>query len=177
MAYIHTGNRHPGIVELLEYKTSTGRALTELAHTLLLGDSALSSGERELIASYVSWLNDCPFCHLSHAAAANAHLGDNGHTIACIIRDPAAADISEKMKLLLGLAAKVRLGGKAVRQEDVDACRECGATDEEIHDTVLIAAAFCMFNRYVDGLGTAPAGPEEYEEMGKGMAVSYRMQE
>ena len=175
MAHIHTGINQPGILELLFYKNSTGNALSNLAEALLLGESPLTSGERELIAAYVSHLNECEFCHLSHAAAANAHLEDKGETIACIIEDLQTADISDKLKQLLTIAGKVQKNGKLVTKEDVEAAKLIGATDEEIHDTVLIAAAFCMFNRYVDGLGTTPAKKEEYPEMGKRMAKGYKM--
>lgn len=175
MAYIHTGINQPGIVELLFYKNSTGNALSKLAHALLIEDSPLSSGDRELIASYVSYLNECEFCHLSHTAAANAHFGDHGHTVSCVVQNIETANISDKMKKLLEIAAKVQKGGKHVKLEDVEDAKSIGASDEEIHDTVLIAAAFCMFNRYVDGMGTTPASQEEYLEMGKRMAKGYKM--
>jgi hypothetical protein len=65
----------------------------------------------------------------------------------------------------------VQILGKEVKQENIDAARNEGATDKEIHDTVLIAAAFSMFNRYVDGLASfTPTNPVEYDEMGKRMA-------
>lgn len=175
MAYITTGVNQPGIVELLFYKNTTGNALSNLANALLLESSPLTSGERELIASYVSYLNQCEFCHLSHAAAANAHLNDGGKTLDCVITDFETADISDKMKSLLRIAGKVQQGGKHVTIEDVNAAKAIGANDEEIHDTVLIAAAFCMFNRYVDGLGTTPAKKDEYAEMGRRMAKGYKM--
>jgi len=175
MTYIHTGVEKPGIVELFLYKQNTGNALSSLAHELLVGSSPLSSADRELIAMYVSYLNECEFCHLSHAAAANAHLGDEGATVACIRDDLDTANITNKMKQLLKLAAKVQLGGKYVEDKDIEVVKAAGATDEEIHDTVLIASAFCMFNRYVDGLGTKPASREEYIEMGKRMTKGYRM--
>jgi uncharacterized peroxidase-related enzyme len=175
MAYINTGIKQPGIVELLFYKNVTGNALSNLANALLIETSPLSSGERELIASYVSYLNECEFCHLSHSAAANEHLGDNGKTISCIIENIDTANITEKLKKLLRIAGKVQKSGKFVKKEDIDEAKSSGATDEEIHDTVLIAAAFCMFNRYVDGLGTTPAKKEDYMEMGKRMAKGYKM--
>jgi uncharacterized peroxidase-related enzyme len=175
MAYINTGIKQPGIVELLFYKNNTGNALSNLANALLIENSPLSSGERELIASYVSYLNECEFCHLSHSAAANAHLGDNGKTVNCVIENIETANISEKLKQLLKIAGKVQKSGKLVTKEDIEAAKFNGAIDEEIHDTVLIAAAFCMFNRYVDGLGTTPARKEEYIEMGRRMAKGYKM--
>lgn len=170
MTYIKTGIEQPGIIELLFYKGSTGKALSNLAQTLLHGPSGLSPGERELIASYVSKLNNCDFCHDSHSAAANVHLGDGGETVKCVNKDIYSAPISPKMKTLLNLAAKVQQGGKSVLQTDVDKAKNAGATDEDIHDAILIAAAFCMYNRYVDGLGTQKALPHEYPEMGNRLA-------
>lgn len=172
MAHINTGINQPGIVSLLFYKPSTGSALSNLAHTLLQGPSSLSKGERELIAAYVSNLNDCEFCHQSHAAAANAHLNDNGNTVACVIQDINTAPISAKMKALLNIAKKVQIGGKHVTIQDINEAKNLHATDEEIHDTVLIAAAFCMYNRYVDGLDThLPKDKNEYISMGKRLAT------
>jgi hypothetical protein len=62
-------------------------------------------------------------------------------------------------------------GGKQVTGEQIERARSEGATDREIHDTVLIAAAFCMYNCYVDGLATwAPTDPEMYRQNGKLLA-------
>jgi len=77
------------------------------------------------------------------------------------------------MKALLAIAGKVRISGRYVTPEDVEEARRQGANDRDIHDTVLIAAAFSMFNRYVDGLDSwTPTDPAEYEEMGKRMGES-----
>ena len=170
MAYIKTGVNQPGIIELLFYKGSTGNALSKLAHTILHGPSGLSRAERELIASYVSKLNDCEFCHQSHSASANAHLGDKGETVACLVNDMEGAPVTNKLKALLRIAAKVQQSGKLVSQQDIETAKANGASEEDIHDAVLIAAAFCMYNRYVDGLGTTPADLHEYPDMGKRLA-------
>jgi uncharacterized peroxidase-related enzyme len=171
MTYIKTGINQPGIVELLFYKGSTGKALSNLAETLLRGPSELSSGERELIASYVSNLNDCEFCHESHSAAANTHLKDAGHVVSCIKEDIDTAPISGKMKALLKIAAKVQKSGREVRDTDIKFARDSGASDQDVHDAVLITAAFCMYNRYVDGLGTnLPKSKDEYPVMGERLA-------
>ena len=78
------------------------------------------------------------------------------------------------MKALLNIAGKVQVSGKEVSSEDIAEARKSNATDREIHDTVLIAATFSMFNRYVDGLATlTPTDPIVYEEMGKRMAKGY----
>lgn len=173
MTYIATNIQQPGIVELLFYKGTSGKALSNLAHTILHGPSPLGKGDRELIASYVSYLNECEFCHESHCASANAHYGDEGKVVNAVKKDLESAPVSNKMKSLLKIAGQVQKSGRHVTKEYIDAAKNAGALDEEIHDTVLIAAAFCMYNRYVDGLGTRlPADNEAYAPMGKRMAKS-----
>lgn len=176
MTYITTDIPQPGIVELLFYKGATGKALSKLAHTLLQGPSQLSSGERELIASYVSNLNNCEYCHESHSASASVHLNDHGVAVSALKLNTGDAPVSDKMKALFQIAAKVQIGGKEVKSEDIEEARKLGASDEDIHDTVLIAAAFCMYNRYVDGLGTnLPDSRDDYADMGLRMAkVGYK---
>jgi uncharacterized peroxidase-related enzyme len=163
----------PGIVGLFNFRPETAGPLQLLAETLLRGESPLTSGERELIAAYVSHLNNCHFCHTSHASAAMAHLGCDLGLIDDIKNGFKEIAVSPKLRALLNIAAKVQKSGREVREEDIAAARAEGAVDKEIHDTVLIAAAFCMFNRYVDGLGTwAPQDNEAYREMGQRMAFT-----
>ncbi len=172
MAHIKLTNEElPGIVGLLTYRPETGKPLTELAEVLLRGPSSLTSGEREIIAASVSYWNGCHFCHTSHAAAAAAHLKSGLSLIDDIKAGLPATPVSDKMRALLHIAHQVQKGGKNVTEQDIAEARAQGATDQELHDTVLIAAAFCMFNRYVDGLGTWAPGPNEaYAEMGERMA-------
>jgi len=172
MAHIKLLNEElPGIVGLLNYRPETGKPLTDLAEVLLRGPSSLSSGEREIIAASVSYWNGCHFCHTSHAAAAAAHLKSGLSLIDDIKAGLSQTPVSDKLRSLLHIAHQVQRNGKNVTEEDVAEAREFGATDIEIHDTVLIAAAFCMYNRYVDGLGTWAPGPNEaYAEMGERMA-------
>lgn len=171
MAYINLKNDKPGIVGLFHFRPETSKPLCELAETLLRGPSSLSSGEREMIASYVSYQNNCHFCHTSHGASAAHHFDGDLSLIDDIKKDFEVTDISPKLRALLDIAKKVQKGGLEVSEDDIQKARDEGADDQEIHDTVLIAAAFCMYNRYVDGLGTwAPEDNEAYDEMGELMA-------
>lgn len=177
MAHITLNNEQlPGITGLLDYRPETARPLLALAETLLRGESTLTSGEREIIAASVSYWNQCHFCHTSHAAAAAAHLGAGVTLIDDIKAGLPNTPVSDKLRALLHIAHQVQRGGKNVTEDDIAAARAEGATDIEIHDTVLIAAAFCMYNRYVDGLGTwAPQANEDYMPMGERLAfVGYR---
>src|SRR5580658_6412391 len=171
MPHIELKEGLPGIVGLLAFSPDTAQPLLALAEILLRGPNSLTSAEREIIAAHVSYRNDCAFCQLSHSAAAAAHLGGKHELVSHAKVNPEAAEISDKLKALLNIAGKVQKSGKQVTPEDVARARQHGATDKEIHDTVLIAAAFCMYNRYVDGLATfQPLGREAYHAMGEQLA-------
>src|ERR1700730_5381169 len=167
MAYIEVEEGVPGIRSLFNFRPETGKPLCELAELLLRGPSPLSSAERELIAAYVSHRNGCMFCRNSHAAAARCWYGDNKQIVDELLHEQNAGSLSPKMKALLLIAGKVQSSGRSVTPEDIAAARKAGAGDTDIHDTVLIAAAFSLFNRYVDGLASyTPTGEAAYEEMG-----------
>jgi len=166
MAHIELGvdeNRFPGINGLMAYRPETGKPMSELAEVLLRAPNTLSAGERELIAAYVSGLNECNFCCTSHSAFAAAQLDEGMSLVDQVRADLDSAPVSDKLRSLLRIAGAVQQDGRKVTTDLVEAARGNGATDQEIHDTVLIAAAFCMYNRYVDGLGTlAPDNPQVY---------------
>ncbi|HEY5367503.1 MAG TPA: carboxymuconolactone decarboxylase family protein [Hanamia sp.] len=169
MAHINLKNDLPGIRGPMAYSPETAKPLNELAEILLHDDkNTLSRGEREMIGAYVSSLNDCFFCQNVHGAMTQHYLGCDMQTIDGIKKDFSSAPISEKLKALLTIAGSVQKGGKYVTAEQIETARLHGAIDKEIHDTVLIAAAFCMFNRYVDGLNTwAPQDRNVYVERAK----------
>ncbi len=147
----------------MAFRPETAGPLNDIVDVLLRGPHTLTPGERELIATYVSSQNDCEYCHTIHGAVAAHHLGGDEDLVSLVKRDPLQAAVSEKLKALLVIAGKTAQGGKYVTAADVERARGLGATDLEIHDTVLIAAVFCMCNRYVDGLATwAPTDPAFY---------------
>ena len=171
MAHIQVPEGVPGIRSLVMFRPETGKPLYDLAQVLLRGESPLTEAQRELIAAYVSYRNDCMFCSSSHAAAARCLYGIEKNTVDEVLKDMQHSNASDKLKALLHIAGKVQVLGKEVTPEDIAAARALGANDREIHDTVLIAATFCMFNRYVDGLASlTPTDPEVYKEMGVRLA-------
>lgn len=171
MAYINVMEGVPGIRSLAMFRPETGKPLYELAQVLLRGESPLSEAERELIAAYVSRRNDTMFCEFSHAAAARHLFQEEKNIVDDVLNGMEQSTVSSKLKALLNIAGKVQILGTEVKGEDIARARSEGASDREIHDAVLIAAAFSMFNRYVDGLASfTPSDPLEYEQMGKRMA-------
>ncbi len=164
MAYIDLQNDLPGIRGPMAYRPETGGPLNDLAEILLHDENnTLSRGERELIAAFVSSENDCFFCQNVHGAMAQYYMDWDMPFLDAIKSDYRTTPISGKLKALLSIAGNVQKGGKQVTPEQIEYAKSIGITDREIHDTVLIAAAFCMFNRYVDGLNTwAPADRQVY---------------
>jgi uncharacterized peroxidase-related enzyme len=166
MSHIELGvdeQMFPGMAGLAQYRPATAAPLLELAQVLLRGPSTLSPGERELIASYVSSRNECDYCTRSHSTFAAVQL-DGGRPLVKQVHDNLdGAPVPEKLAALLRIAGATQESGRNVTTELVKAARKAGASDLEIHDTVLIAAAFSMYNRYVDGLATfAPEDPAVY---------------
>lgn len=179
MPHIKVDNNLAGIRGLMAFRPETAEPMGALANALLKDTDGLSPAERELIATHVSYLNDCFYCHNSHGEIACIYLDGNRELVDQVKKNYQHAAISGKLKALLNIAGKVQHNGKSVTTDDVEAARREGATDKDIHDTVLIAAAFCMFNRYVDGLAantptdlsTYPARAKQVAEYGYGKHI------
>lgn len=175
MPHITLPDNVPGIRSLVMYRPDTGQPLYELAQALLRAgspDSTLTDAERELIAAYVSSRNQTAFCLNSHAAAARYLFGEQRTVVDQTLANPETAPISAKLRTLLTIAEHVTVDARTVSDDLVAAARTEGATDGDVHDTVLIAASFCLYNRYVDGLATlTPTDPAVYEAMGERMGT------
>ena len=171
MPHITLHNELPGIRGLMAFSPATAEPLSALAEILLRSKEGLSPAERELIATHVSYLNDCFYCHNSHGEIACYYLDGNRDMVDQVRKNPQTSTVSDKLKALLNIAGKVQKGGKQVTEADIERARETGATDKDIHDTVLIAASFCLFNRYVDGLATTtPTDMSTYPPRAKQVA-------
>ncbi|WP_298301569.1 peroxidase-related enzyme [Hydrotalea sp.] len=164
--YITLNEQLPGITGLLDYRKDTALPIRELTQILLRGTSTLTEGERELIATVVSAGNGCAFCTAAHSAAADI-LMEDAAIVQQVKGNIDTAPVSDKMKALLTIAAAVQKNGKLVTPEIVEKAKANGATDMELHDTVLIAALFSLYNRYVDGLASVtPTDPAFYQRLG-----------
>ena len=165
MPYIPLDEKLPGITGLLNFRKDTALPIRQLTQILLRGESTLSEAEREMIASIVSYGNECPFCTAAHTAATDHLLGETETSIK-VKKDIPTAPVTEKMKTLLIIARAVQVNGKNVTPVMIEMSKKNGATDLEIHDTVLIAALFSLYNRYVDGLASVtPSEPAFYDRL------------
>lgn len=173
MPYIEIDNELPGMRSLIAYRPETGARMQALAQQLLRGESDLTSAERELIAVRVSAGNECTFCSNAHGATARVLLdGDANGIVDDVLHGSSCEHLDERMHALLAIADKVRENARTVTQQDVDAARAAGASDQAIHDAVAVAAAFSMYNRYVDGLGAkTPTEQAAYAPIGQLLAT------
>ncbi len=176
MPHISLPAEIPGIGAAFAFRPKTANPMRELAHILLFepgSDASLNSTLMTVSSSRATSLHatTATSCQTSHGAAAAAHPGGSPELVAAVCDDPDTAAISDKLKALLKIAACVQADAKTVTPVMIQGARDHGATDLEIHDTVLIAAAFSMYNRYVDGLSTwQPRNDEMYRTMGQQLA-------
>lgn len=173
MAHITLPQNLPGIIGPMTAYKETAKPLNALAELLLSKETPnFSKAERETVASYVSFLNECIFCSESHGAVADYHWKKPG-TAKNVWENLNTAPISDRLRALLHIAQKVQKSARSVNSDDIAAATKLGASEQDIHDTVLIAAAFCMYNRYVDGLNTfaPPRGDKSYQGMGEMLAT------
>lgn len=155
----------PGIGAAMGLTPALGVHLRGLADALLVDDfpgATLRRHDRELLATAVSAANGCFFCMDSHGAFATALLERSGAADRLAVVDAAKDGTSEgfdpKMQALLDIARTVRGDPLALGARDVEAARAAGASDGDVQLAVLIAAAFSMYNRLVDGLRARTPG-------------------
>lgn len=169
--HIAVNKEIPGISSLFDFSPETGRIIKSLVGVLLRKESTLATSDRELIAAYVSWLNECTWCCNVHSAVASNLLGMREDIVQAVKDDFETAPITEKLKAFLNIASKVQQYARPIPDEDIERARALGATDLEIHDVVLIAAVFCMNNRYVMCLDAwTPSDPAFYNAVGEHLA-------
>jgi uncharacterized peroxidase-related enzyme len=150
------------------FRPDAAKHLLGLAETILRQPASLEQGERETIAAWTSHMNGCRFCTKSHAAAARAWLGpERSKALDRLLEDGDLGGQTAKMRALLEISRALQANVLGVQPAHIEKARAAGASDHDIHDTVLITAAFCMYNRYVEGLGTREAEESAYEPMGR----------
>lgn len=161
--HINVSSPLPGITGLLEERLDSAEHIRDATHALLRGPSSMSEGERELVATLVSSRNECRFCTNAHAYTAARYDGGMD-LVQRVVSDHTSAPVSERMHALLEIASLVQGDARMVNDATIARAREAGANDLDIHDTVLTAAMFCFYNRYVDGLASQYPENESYFE-------------
>jgi uncharacterized peroxidase-related enzyme len=158
----------PGIGVAMRLTPGLGVHLRGLADELLVNDfpgATLQRYEREMLATAVSAANDCFFCMDSHGAFVHALLEREGTTelapVIDVIKHGSSDGLDDRMQALLEIARTVRRDPLELTVADVEAATAAGATDADVQLAVLIASAFSMYNRLVDGFRAATAPTTE----------------
>ncbi len=152
MSFLKSLPPDAGLLQIFQAFPKTARPLLEYHEALLRGESPFSAGERELIAAYVSGLNNCNYCHAVHSQTAVA-LGIRANTIASLLSKSQDEHVDLSMKPVLAFVRKLALSPASVTAADADEVFAAGWNDRALHDAVAICALFNLMNRLVDGLG------------------------
>jgi uncharacterized peroxidase-related enzyme len=170
MSFLKSLPAEGGLLQIFQAFREAARPLLEYHEVLLRGDSPFSAAERELIAAYVSDLNDCHYCRAVHFQTAVA-LGIGADTIANLFsgsreehvrhgRNPPDWRIDHRMRPVLAFVGKLTLSPGSITAADVDAIFAAGWDDRALHDATAICGLFNLTNRLVNGLGIE--APESY---------------
>ncbi|MES0175378.1 carboxymuconolactone decarboxylase family protein [Mesorhizobium sp. M0006] len=171
----------PGILAAMMISPDLASVLRSLADTLLVKPfpgATLTRSDRELIATAVSAGNDCFYCMDTHAAFAEALLQHEGcgasrsRDLTDDLKLGLLTGLSAKMRYLIRIALIVRDSGRKLASRNVAAAIQSGASNADVQLAVLIASAFCMYNRMVDGFrARTPSDPAVFQERAQQIAV------
>ena len=156
------------VLDIFQQNPNRYSALVEFIQTVMRGESALTAGERELIAAYVSGLNACDYCYGSHQAIAT-ELNVDPKLLEAILTDVATAPIEERLSPVFALVRKLTLNPSKTIQADVDAILEAGWNEQAIEDVICVCALFNFMNRFVNGYGLELPNQEQLAVMAKGI--------
>lgn len=168
MPYFKSLPPDAGVRHILQMNRPVGRALIALHEALLRGDSPLSPAQHELIAAYVSGLNDCQYCFGVHAETAS-QFGVPEEHLRKMLFDLADVQMEERMRPLLEYVRRLTLSPHQLVQADADAVFAAGWSERELHDAILTTCLFNFMNRLLDGHG-CQGSTEVFKERGGRLA-------
>ena len=162
MSFLKSLPPEAGLLQIFQAFPETARPLLEYHEVLLRGESPFSAAERELIAAYVSGLNNCNYCRAVHSQTA-VGLGIDADAISEILSGSGSEHVDQRMRPVLAFVRKLTLSPGAVAAVDVDPIFAAGWDDRALHDAVAICGLFNLMNRLVNGLGAE--APEDYTKL------------
>jgi uncharacterized peroxidase-related enzyme len=163
-ALIRLFSRHPvpDAAKVVFYRPDFyGARAKEFSHEAMRGPSEWSVGDRELMAAYVSKMNECAFCVSAHTATARRAYQD-GPRVAAVLADLESAPIEEGLRATLRMLGKLTREGK-VGAEDMRQVLAAGVSPQQVKDALAVCAAFNITNRLADAFGFEPLTTEGFE--------------
>jgi uncharacterized peroxidase-related enzyme len=162
MIRLFSGQRVVDAVKLVMYRPDFyGVPMKRLTHEAMRGASAWSVGDRELMAAFVSQVNETEFCIKAHSAVAQRAYGD-GTRVAAALADPDTAPISEPLRATLRMLAKLTRT-HTVDADDMRAVLAAGATRAQIEDALAVSLAFNVTDRLADSFAFSVPGPKAFQ--------------
>ena len=168
MSYVPSLPNKATLLDVFKANPEISIELIEFHEALLRGSSPFSEAERELIAAYVSGLNECRYCRAVHTATVE-RLGAAKGLVDQLIDDIDTAPVEQRMKPVLRYAKKLTMQPTCVTQADADAVFAAGWDESALYHAVFVIALFNLMNRLVEGLGIE-LDPAYAESAGDGLA-------
>lgn len=141
------------VPDILKMSPEAGVALLEMHEAIMRAPSALTPGQRELIAAYVSGLNGCQYCHGVHAETAKAYEDIPRAAVDRMLADLETAGFDDRIKPILRLARKLTQAPAEVSEADTRAVLEAGWGEKALHDAIMVVCCFNFMNRLLEGHG------------------------
>jgi uncharacterized peroxidase-related enzyme len=152
MSYLKSLPAETTLLQVFRAHPEPAKHLLAFHETLLRGDSPFTTGEREMIAAYVSGLNSCDYCHGIHTVTAEA-FGVPAGLLEAAVADLDSAPVSDKLKPVLAYVGKLTRTPSRMTEADAEAVFAAGWDDRALHDAIQVCALFNFMNRMVEGIG------------------------
>jgi len=162
MSFLRSLEPEPGLLQIFQAFPEVARPLLKYHEVLLRGESPFSAAERELIAAYVSVLNNCNYCRAVHSQTAIA-LGIRADLIPQLLANPQSKDLDPRLRPVLAFVRKLTVSPGKITAKDADEFLAAGWNDRALHDATAICALFNLMNRLVNGFGVD--APESYTKL------------
>jgi uncharacterized peroxidase-related enzyme len=140
------------LLQVFRAYPDTARPLLDYHELVMRGPSPFTVAERELIAAYVSGVNECGYCHGVHTATAEA-FGIPEGLLEALLADLDTAPVDERIRAVLRYVGKLTEAPARLTDEDAAAVLAAGWDERALHDAVIVCALFNFMNRMVNGLG------------------------
>jgi uncharacterized peroxidase-related enzyme len=163
-ALIRLFSRHPvpDAAKLVFYRPGFyGSQAKEFTHEAMRGPSAWSVGDRELMAAYVSQVNESAFCVGAHSATARQAYED-GPKVTAVLADLGSAPVEDGLRATLRMLGKLTREGK-VGAEDMRQVLSSGVSRQQVEDALAVCAAFNTTGRLADAFGFQVLSTEDFE--------------
>jgi uncharacterized peroxidase-related enzyme len=158
---LFSGHPVPDAAKLVFYRPDFyGARAKEFTHEAMRGPSAWSVGDRELMAAYVSKVNESAFCVGAHTATARQAYQD-GPRVAAVLADLESAPVAEPLRATLRMLGKLTRG--KVGAEDMREVLTAGVSPQQVQDALAVCAAFNTTDRLADAFGFELLSPEGFE--------------